>query len=189
LRGGVLPSERIDQVVHILFEELVDHTQGIFVWRRIEIEGATQEMMGRIGDEELLGRGGIAADAEKDAAYPVAGDEGGVFDGAGLIGVFEGELVGVVAQFIELVWTNDLIADVDARAEAGKVDIDPPGIWSDGVEIGAVLQDVGVYGVFEGIGVAGLVEGAIFMGREINLKITAAFGSIDRIAGINKSQE
>ena len=170
-------------MIHILFKELVDHPEGILVWRGVEIEGATQEVVGGVRDKELPGSSGVSPDAEEDASYPIVGDEGRVFDGAGLIGVFEGELIGVIAQPVEFVCSYHLVADIDAGAEAGKVDVYPPRVLRDGIEIGAVFQDVGINRVFESIGEAGLVEGLVFVLREIDLKVGPPLGGIDGVAG------
>lgn len=189
LGGGVLPTEGTDQMIHVLFEKLVDHAEGVLVWRRVKIEGAAEEVVGGIGDEELFGRCSVAADVEEYPPYPIFGDEGRVVDGAGLIGMFKGELVGVVAQPVEFVWAYLLIADIDTCSEAGEVDVYPPGIGCYAIEIGAVLHDVGIDGVFEGIGIAGFVEGLVFVRREVDLEIAPPFGGIDRVAGIDKCQE
>ena len=183
MRGGVLPAESIDQVIHILFEELVYHAKGVFVGRRVKIKRAPEEMMGGIRDKELLGGSGVAGDIEEDPSYSVMRDERGVFDSVGLIGMLEGKLVGVVSQPVEFVLPYCLVADVNACAEAGKVDVYPPGILGDGIEIRTVLQDLCIYGIFEGIGEAGLVKGLVLMGREIDLKIATTFGSVDGVTG------
>jgi hypothetical protein len=182
----VLPAESIDQMIHVLLEKLIYNAQGVFVRSRIKVQGGAEEVMAGIRHEELVSGGGITPDLEEDPSYSIAGFENGVFDRAGLIGMFEGQLVGVVAQFVELVRPYCFIADIDACAKAGEIDIYPPGVLRQGIEIGAVLQDVGIDGIFEGIRKAGLIKGLVLMRREIDPKITTAFGSIDRIAGIKE---
>jgi hypothetical protein len=189
LGAGVLPAEAVDQMVHVLFEELVDHCKGIFIRRRVEIEGAAEEMVGCVRDKELFGRSCIAADVKEDPSYPVAGYKGGVFDGAGLITVLESELEGVVAQLVKFVGAYHFVTDIDACAEAGEVDIYPPRVLGHGIEISAVLQDIGIDRILEAVGEAGLVKGLILMGREINFKIAPPLGGVNRVTGEEKGED
>ena len=149
--------------------------QGVFVGGSVEIEGAAEEMAGRVGDEELCGCRGIAAYFKEDAADAVGCLYDGILDGAGLVGMFEGHLVGVVLQLVKIVFSYLFVADVDAGAEPGEVDIDPVWIFGDSVEIAAVPYDVGIDGIFEGIGKVGAVEGLVLMRRKVDLKITPPF--------------
>src|SRR5690348_1698133 len=71
LLAGVLPSEGIDQVIHILFEELIDHTQRVFIWCRIEIEGAAQEMMGRMVTKNCLAVAALPPTVKKTPPTPL----------------------------------------------------------------------------------------------------------------------
>jgi len=75
------------------------------------------------------------------------------------------------------------IADVDRCAETGEVDIDPVGVFGNGVEEAAVAGDAGVDWIVESIGIAGLVEGLIFMWGEIDLEIAIPFGGVGAVAG------
>ena len=188
LEASGFPPETVDQVVHILFQELVYDPQGIFVRGRVEVEGSAQEMAGGVSDKELIGRGGVAADLEEVSSYSVGGLEDGVFDGARLVGVFKGHLEGVFAQLIEFVSTYRFVTDINACAEAGEVDVYPPGVLGDGIEKRTVLQDLSVNRVFERIGEAGLVEGLVLVGREVYLKITPSFGCVDTVAGKEESE-
>jgi len=189
LGTGRFPAESIDQVIHILFQELIYNTQRVFIRGGVEVEGAAKEMAGRVGDEELVGRSGVAPDPEKVPAHSIRRCEDRVFDGAGLIRVLEGHLEGVVAQFIELVASNGFIADVDTGAEAGEIDVYPPGIFGNSVEIRAVLQYIGIHGILKGIRITGLVEGLVLMWWKIYFKITPAFGGVDAVAGKKESQK
>jgi len=76
-----------------------------------------------------------------------------------------------------------LIADIDRCAETGEVDIDPVGIFGNGVEEAAVPGDAGVDGIVESIGIAGLVEGLVFVWGEIDFEIAFPFGGIVTVAG------
>ena len=86
-----------------------------------------------------------------------------------------------------------LIADIDRCAETREIDIDPVGIFGNGVEEAAVAGDTGVDGIVEGIGIAGLVEGLVFVRGEIDLEIAFPFGGVGAVAGqqaaAGKSQE
>jgi len=85
--------------------------------------------------------------------------------------------------------TYCFVADIDAGAEPGEVDIYPPGIGRYGIEIGAVLHYVGIDGIFEGIGIAGSVECLVFVRWEVDLEIAAPFGGVDGVAGTDKGQK
>lgn len=76
-----------------------------------------------------------------------------------------------------------LIADIDRCAETREIDIDPVGIFGNGVEEAAVAGDTGVDGIVEGIGIAGLVEGLVFVRGKIDLEITFPFGGVGAVAG------
>ena len=76
-----------------------------------------------------------------------------------------------------------LIADIDRCAETGEVDIDPVGIFGNGVEEAAVAGDAGIDGIVESIGIAGLVEGLVFVWGKIDLEIAFPFGSVGTVAG------
>ena len=149
--------------------------EGVFIGGSVEIKGAAKEMAGRVGDEELCGCRRIAANFKKDAAYAIWRLYDGIFNRAGLVGMFEGHLIGVVLQLVKAVWSYLFVADVDAGAEPGEVDIDPVWIFGDGVEIAAVPDDVSINGIFEGIGKVRAVEGLVLMRREVDFKITSPF--------------
>ena len=168
---------------HVLFEELVDDGQGILVGRGVEIQGAAKEMLRGIGEEELIGRGSIAADIEKDAADPVGGLDDGLIDGARLNRVFEGHLEGIVAQFFELVRSYSLIADIDTAVETGEIDIDPVRILGYGIEEAAVPDDIGIHGIFEGVRETRLVKGLVFMFGKIDPEVPPSFGCVNAVAG------
>ncbi len=160
---------------YILLQKLVDVFQRVFIWGGVEIKGAAEKMVRRVGDEELCGCRRITAYFKEDAAYAVGRPYDGIFDGAGLIGMFEGHLIGVVLQLVEAVLAYLFVADVDAGAKPGEVDIDPVWIFGDGVEIAAVPDDVGINGIFEGIGKFGAVKGLVLMRRKVDFKITSPF--------------
>ena len=168
---------------HILLEELVDDTEGILVGGRIEIKSAAKKMAGGVGQEELIGGGGVTAYVEEDAADAVGCLDDGLIDGAGFGGMFEGHFESVVAELVKLVGAYSLIADIDTGVKAGEIDIDPIGIFGYGIEKTAVAYDPGVDGIFECIGEPGLVEGLVLVGGEIYLKITASFWGVDAITG------
>lgn len=189
--GGRLPFKSIDQVSHVFLQKDVDVFEGIFIGGGIEVEGAAEEMAGRVGDEELCSCCRIAAYFKENAADAVWGSDDGILDGAGFVGMFEGHLIGVVLKFIKGVWSYLFVADVDTGAKPGKVDIDPVGIFGNGVEIAAIPDNAGINRVFEGIGKLRAVEGLVLMRGEIDLKIASSFWGIDPIAGkeSKKSQE
>jgi hypothetical protein len=181
--AGIPPLKGVDQVLHVLFQELVDDAQGILIGRGIEIKRSAEKMFGGIGEEELVGRSCVPADIEIDAADAVGRPDHRLIDRAGLIGVFEGHFEGILAKLVEAVRAYILVADIDTRIEAGKIDIDPIGILRHRIEKAAVLDDPGIHGVFERIRETRLIKGLIFMPGEIYFEITPPFGSINAIAG------
>ena len=134
-RAGVLPAECVDQVFHILLEELVDDAEGVLIGGGIEIEGAAEEIAGGIRQEKLIGGGGVTAHVEIDAADTVGCLDDGLIDGAGLRGMFEGHLKSVVAELVELVagalagGGDSFVADIDAGVKLRKIDIYPVGVF------------------------------------------------------------
>jgi hypothetical protein len=177
--------------LHICFEEFVDNAQGIFIGGGIEIEGAAEEVAGGVGEEELIGGSGVPADVEVDAADAVGGLDDGLVDGAGFGGMFESHFEGVIAEPVETVagsaaaglWSYCLVADIDTGGEAREVHVYPIGVLGEGIEVAAVLYDIGVYRIFEGIREAGLVECLVLMWGEVYFEIASSFGSIHAIAG------
>ena len=140
--------------------------------------------MGCIGDIELLGCGGIPSYPEVDSGHSIGGVHGRILDGTGFIGMFKGHFVGVVSQPVELAIGSDrFIADIDPGAKPWKVDIYPIGVFGDSVEITAILDNIGIDGIFEGIWEIGAVERLVLMRGEIDLKITPAFWRIVTITG------
>ena len=140
-------------------------------------------MAGGIGEIELLSGGGVTADGEKDAAYAIGCLDDSRLYRAGLIDMFVGHFEGIVAELVKSVDPDILIADIDRCAETGEVDIDPVGIFGNGVEEAAVAGDAGVDGIVESIGIAGLVEGLVFVWGEIDLEIAFPFGGVVTVAG------
>lgn len=51
----------------VFAEKVIYRAEGIFVGGSIEIEGAAQEMPDRIGNEKLVGGGGIASEGKINA--------------------------------------------------------------------------------------------------------------------------
>ena len=97
--------------------------------------------------------------------------------------MFVGHFEGVVAELVKSVGPDIFIADIDRCAETGEVDIDPVGIFGNGVEEAAVAGDAGVDGIVESIGIAGLVEGLVFVWGKIDLEIAFPFGGVVAVAG------
>ena len=163
--------------------------EGVFIGGGVEVEGAAEKMVRRVGDEELCGCRRIAAYFKEDAADAVWRLYDGILDGAGLDGMFEGHFIGVVLQLVKgvpllRVWgkltlvrllSYRFVADVDAGAKTRKVDIYPIWVFGDSVEIAAVPDNVGINGIFEGIGKVRAVEALVLMRREVDLKITSPF--------------
>ena len=98
--------------------------------------------------------------------------------------MFEGHFIGVISKLVEGVWAYLFIADVDAGAKTGEIDIYPIWIFGYGIEITAVPDDIGVNGIFECIGEVGAIEGLVLVRREVYFKIPSPFGRIGVIAGI-----
>lgn len=140
-------------------------------------------MAGRVGQEELLSGGCVAADVEKDATDAVWGLDHGLVDGAGLDRMLVGHLEGVVAELVESVGADILIADIDPCAEAGKVDIDPIWVLRCFIEKAAILEDICIDGVLEAIGIAGAVESLVFVRGKIDPEITAPLRRVGAVTG------
>ena len=105
--------------------------------------------------------------------------------------MLKGHFIGVVTQLVKGIdssfaaWDNAniLIADVDAGAETGKVDVDPVRVLGEGVEEAAVSYYIGIYRIFKTIGKASLIKGLILMSRKVYFEITPSFGGEHAIAG------
>ena len=183
LGGGRFPAKGIDQVGHIFLDKGVDMREGILVGGGVKIERAPQKMVDRVGDEELFAGGGVTAHFKEDAADAIWCIYHRIIDGTGLIGVFEGHFIGVIPELIEGVLPYLFIADVDAGAKTGEINIYPIWVFGYGIEITAVPDDIGVNGIFECVREVGAVEGLVLVGREVYFKIPSSFGRIDVIAG------
>jgi hypothetical protein len=111
--------------------------------------------------------------------------------------MFKGHFEGVFAELIETVagpamaglGPYCLVADIDARGEAGEVDVYPVGILGQGIEETAIFYDVGIDRVFKGIRETGLIECLILVWWEVDLEIASPFGGVYAIAGQEKDQE
>ena len=184
-------------MLHICFEEFVDDAQGIFVRGGIEIEGAAEEVVGGVGEEELIGGSGVSADVEVDAADAVGGLDDGLVNGAGFGGMFERHFEGIVAEPVKSVAGSAaaglgsycLVADIDTGGEAGEVHVYPIRVLGKGIEVAAIFYDIGVDRIFEGIREAGLVECLVLMWGEVYFEIASSFGSIHAIAGKQEGQQ
>jgi len=98
--------------------------------------------------------------------------------------VFEGHFIRVIPEFVKAVPSYLLIADIDAGAKPGEIDIYPVGVFGYGIEVTAVPDDVGIYGVFESIREVRTIEGLVLVRRKIYFEISSSFGRIDVIAGV-----
>jgi hypothetical protein len=184
------PPESIDKVRHILLEEPVDDPQGVFIRGGVEIKGAPKEVVDRVGDEELVGCGCVAAHIEKDAADPIRCFYQGLVNGAGLIRMFESHFKGIVPEFVKAVarllrvlGADLFVTDIDPGAEAGKIDIDPIWVFRFCFEKARIAYYFCINGIFEGIRIAGLIKDLVLMRRKIYFEITFLFGCIDTVAG------
>jgi len=173
---------------HIFLQKVIDGLQGILVGGGIEIQGAPQEMSGRVGNKKLMGGGGIPPYIEKNTPYPIGGPDQGLIDRRSLVCVFKGHLEGVIPELFEAVVSYVLVADVDLCVEPGEIDVDPVGVLGFYLEEGAVLYHVGIHGVFEGIRIARLVEGAILVPGQVDLKVSSSFGVVIAVTGREKGQ-
>jgi hypothetical protein len=189
VRGaGIPPPEGIDKMLHVLFQELIDNAQGVFIGGGIEIKGSAEKMLRGIGEEELVGGSGIAANVEVDAANAVGGLDHRLIDGACLIGMFEGHFESVFPQLIEFVWSYGFVADINTCSEPGEIDVDPIGILGHCIEKAAVPDDIRIHRIFERIWKSRLIKGLILMAGEIYFEIAPSFGSINAVTG-NKKKE
>lgn len=167
----------------ILLQEAINDAQGVLIGGHIEIKGPPQKMAGRIGEEKLLGGGGIASHVEKYTADSVGCLNERRIDGTGFIGMLKGHFEGIVPKFVEAVGTDLLIADIDLCSKAGEIDIDPVGIFRNRVKKAAVPDDGGIDRIIKAIGIAGLVKGLILMGREVDPEIAFSLWRIGAVAG------
>jgi hypothetical protein len=111
--------------------------------------------------------------------------------------MFESHFEGIIAELVETVpgsaaaglWSYCLVADIDTGGEAGEVHVYPIGVLGEGIEVAAVLYDIGVDRIFESIREAGLVECLVLMWGEVYFEIASSFGSIHAIAGKQAGQQ
>ena len=87
-----------------------------------------------------------------------------------------------------------LIADIDLCVKTGKVDIDPVGIFRNGVEKAGIADNICIDWIVETIGIAGAVEGLVLVRREIDPEIAASLRRVGAVAGsrqvnISKTRE
>lgn len=170
---------------------MVDDGKGVFIGGSVKIEGATEEVAGGISKIELLGGSGVTANDEKDATDAIGCLNNRRLDGAGLVSMFVGHFEGIVAKLVEsVVWlfrillgADVFIADIDRCAEPGEVDIDPIGVFGDGVEKAAIAGNAGIDGIVESVGIAGLIEGLVFVRGEVDLEIAFPFGGVGAVTG------
>jgi hypothetical protein len=175
-------------VVHIFLQEVIDRLQGVFVGSGIEIQGASQEVFGCVGNEELVGCGRISSYIERDASYPIGRMYQRLVDGRSLVSVLKGHLKSVVPQLVESVaiGSNVLIADVELCVEPGKIDVDPIRVFRFCLEESAVLHYISVHGIFEGIGVAWLIESTVLMPGQVYFEVSPSFWVVFAVTGRNK---
>lgn len=74
-------------MLEVFAEEVVDGADGVFVGGSVEVEGTTEEVVGGIGNEELVGCGGISFEGKINAVDATGGGKGLWLDGGGLVGV------------------------------------------------------------------------------------------------------
>lgn len=192
----------VDQVHHISLQKAVDDPKGILIRSYIEIQRSPEKVFRRICQVELLGGSCIPANFEENAADPARGSYNRIIDGAGLIGVFEGHFISVLPQFVKGVrrlrtaltdgplvrWrTNLFIADIDTGIKPGEIDIDPPGIFRPGFKKAGILYNRCIYRIFESIRIAFLIKELVLVGGKVYFKVASSLGSIDTIAGVEKS--
>lgn len=140
-------------------------------------------MVGGISKKELLRSSGIPAHIEEDAANAI-----GCLNGTGLYRIgFHRMLVrhleGIVAQPIEAVDADLLIADINGRTETREINIDPIRIFWHAIEEAAVPHNRRIHRILKAIRIARLIERLILMRREVDPEIAAPFGRIRTIAG------
>ena len=140
-------------------------------------------MVGSVSQKELLSSGCIAADVEKDATDAIGGLDHGLVDGAGLDGMLVGHLEGIIGQLVETIGPDLFIADIYFCVKAGKVNIDPVGVFRDGVEKAGIADNGCIDWVFEAKRIAGAVEGLVLVRREIDPEITASLRRVGAVAG------
>jgi hypothetical protein len=179
----LLPPESIDEVFHILLQEVVNDSQGILIGGAVKIEGSPKKMTGRVGKEKLLGGSCVAAHIKKDTANAVDRLDGDRVNGTGLIGMFVGHLKSVLPQLIETIRTDRPVADINTGVETREIDIYPPGVGWPVLEKRGVFQDIRINGVVETIWITGFVKGLILMHGKADPEITPGLGCVVTIAG------
>jgi hypothetical protein len=170
-------------VGHILPDKRIDVGKGVLVGGGIEIEGSAEKMAGRVGEEELLGRGRLTADLKENAGDASGVPDDGILDGTGFDRMLKGHLIGVIPQPVKTVVTYFLVADIDTSAKTGEVNIYPVGILGYGVKIAAVPDDTRIDRVLKCIGEIGAIERLVLMGRKVDFKITSSLGGVPPVAG------
>ena len=140
-------------------------------------------MVDSVAQVELLSGGCVAADMEKDAADAIWGMDHGLVDGAGLDGMLVGHLEGIIGQLVKTIGPDLFIADIYFCVKAGKVNIDPVGVFRDGVEEAAIADNIRIDWVFEAKRIARAVESLVFVLREIDSEITASLRRVGAVTG------
>ena len=140
-------------------------------------------MAGGVGQVELLGCGGIAADMKEDTADAIGCLNDGLIDGTRLGGMLVSHFKSIVPELVEAIGPYLFIADIYPCGKTGKVDVDPVRIFRNAVEKAAIADDRRIYGIIETIWKAGAVEGLILMWGEVDPEITASLGCKGAITG------
>lgn len=187
---NLFPLQGVYEVLEVFAKEVVDGADGVFVRGGVEVEGTTEEVVNGIGNEKLVGGGGIAFEGKINAVDAAGGGKGLWLDGRGFIGVlFIGQRKCIVDQGVEVVSAYLFVTDVDAAVELRKVNVDPVRIFGRPLKKGSILHDLCIGRVFETIGIARLVERLVGFLWKIYFEKTPWLISILAVAGKQEQQQ
>ena len=157
---------------HIFLEEFVYGGQGVCVGGSIKIEGSPQKMAGRVCGKELFGAGCVTAYFVEQAAYAIGGVDVFFIYIIRLVGVLIGHFKSVVHQLFQgiVMLTYFLIAHVDLSVKGREFYIDPVRVFGCFAKEAAILGNVGIHRVFEGVRISGLIKNAVFFYREADVE-------------------
>jgi|SRR5688572_12936111 hypothetical protein len=182
LQVFTFPPECINQMFHIRLQKVVHDAQRIFIGAGIEIQSAAEKMFYGVGHEELFGGSGITTYFKEYTADAVGCAHYRIVDLRGLGSMLVGEVEGIVDQFIEIIFTDLFITDIDLSIETREIDIDPIRILGLVFKKSTVLYYIGIYGILKGVWIAWSVKDLVFMFGKIDPEITFSFGRIGTVA-------
>jgi hypothetical protein len=101
--------------------------------------------------------------------------------------MFISQFISIIPKLVKTIVPNLVIADVNARMELWKVDVNPVGIGRLSLKKAGIPDNPGINRIFKRIGISGIIEQLVLTGRKGYPEITSWPGSIDAIAAKKKT--